>query len=255
MRSPKLLFQNCCSTQTQPPTHTHTHTEFEEDGSPDLSTLKPIIDGGTEGFKGHARWAGRERWKRGACGVFLQGNHICWARSRSPKPPCVARYAAPRRVILPGLTPCFECTLWLFPPQTKFPLCTLAETPRRACVATRARQGGAAVHAADGRPAGMHIRCPATQRCPLPPPTPCAQHRPKLWCAPAPKTHCAPRAAAPCIEYAHLIQWSQQRQGDEFDTDSEEHMKWVYERALERARQYGIAVGGAGAREGGVRLH
>eukprot|EP00775_Hariotina_reticulata_P010952 gene10952-11106_t len=109
--------------------------EFDEDGKPDMSTIKPLVDGGTEGFKGHAR------------------------------------------VILPGVTPCFECTLWLFPPQTKFPLCTLAETPR----------------------------------------TP-----------------------AHCIEYAHLILWSQQRHDEEFDTDNEEHMQWVFTNALARAQQYGI---------------
>ena len=66
----------------------HTQSEYNDDGTPDLSTVKPLVDGGTEGFAGHAR------------------------------------------VILPGVTPCFECTLWLFPPQTRFPLCTLAETPR-----------------------------------------------------------------------------------------------------------------------------
>jgi len=41
------------------------------------------------------------------------------------------------RVVLPGLTACFHCTLDLFPPAHAFQLCTLADTPRQPehCVA------------------------------------------------------------------------------------------------------------------------
>jgi len=50
------------------------------------------------------------------------------------------------------------------------------------------------------------------------------------------------RTPAHCIEYSHLILWSQQRHDEEFDTDNEGHMQWVFTNALARAQQYGIQV-------------
>eukprot|EP00210_Caulerpa_lentillifera_P000350 g343.t1 len=109
--------------------------EYDKNDELDPSSVKPIIDGGTEGFKGHAR------------------------------------------VILPGTTPCFECLLWLFPPQITYPMCTLAETPRTP------------VH---------------------------------------------------CIEYVHQVLWERKHGQLVFDADNPEHMKWMYETALDRANFYGI---------------
>lgn len=49
-----------------------------------------------------------------------------------------------------------------------------------------------------------------------------------------------PRSPAHCIEYVHLIQWPQEKGGEEFDSDDDAHMQWVYQQALKRAQQYGI---------------
>ena len=50
------------------------------------------------------------------------------------------------------------------------------------------------------------------------------------------------RSPAHCIEYVHLIQWQQERGAEEFDADEEKHMRWVYDRALQRAEHFGIQV-------------
>jgi len=50
------------------------------------------------------------------------------------------------------------------------------------------------------------------------------------------------RSPAHCIEYVHLILWGELRPSEEFDTDNDEHMKWVYNKAAERAAHFGIQV-------------
>eukprot|EP01134_Creolimax_fragrantissima_P000573 CFRG0573T1 len=64
----------------------HSLVEYDEDGT--LTAMIPLVDGGSEGFKGQVR------------------------------------------VILPGVSSCFECTMALFPPKKSYPLCTIASTPR-----------------------------------------------------------------------------------------------------------------------------
>lgn len=113
----------------------HSLVEFDEDGNADPATQRPLIDGGTEGFKGQAR------------------------------------------VIIPFKTGCFECSLGSLPPPTGFPMCTIRETPR------------------------------------LP------EH---------------------CIQYAYAIEWEQEFGNKPVDKDSPVDMKWIYEKALERASSFGI---------------
>lgn len=50
------------------------------------------------------------------------------------------------------------------------------------------------------------------------------------------------RSAPHCIEYAHLILWGKERPTEDFDPDIEEHMKWVHDKAVQRAEQFGIPV-------------
>lgn len=113
----------------------HSMVEFDDDDKPKLETVKPMIDGGTEGFRGQAR------------------------------------------LIMPFVSGCFECTLASLPKQNSYPMCTIAETPR------------------------------------LP------EH---------------------CIQHAYVIQWPEEFKDKKVDKDSPDDMKWIYERALDRAESYGI---------------
>eukprot|EP01137_Pigoraptor_chileana_P025426 Opistho-2@94917 len=108
----------------------------DDDGNVQPDTIVPMIDGGTEGFKGQAR------------------------------------------VIFPGMSSCFECSLDAFPPQVTYPMCTIANTPR------------------------------------LP------QH---------------------CIEYAKIVQWPKEFPDTPLDGDDPQHIQWLFDKASQRAAEYGIS--------------
>lgn len=106
-----------------------------EIASDDPDSIKPLIDGGTEGFKGQAR------------------------------------------VILPSMTSCIECQLDMHAPRAAVPLCTIASIPRQ------------------------------------------PEH---------------------CIEWAHVIAWDEEKPFPKLDKDDPEHVNWLYQKALTRAREFNI---------------
>ncbi|KAK6221097.1 NEDD8 activating enzyme [Pestalotiopsis sp. IQ-011] len=104
-----------------------------DDDNPE--SLKPLIDGGTEGFKGQTR------------------------------------------VVIPSIGPCIECQLDLYAPRAAVPLCTLATIPRQ------------------------------------------PEH---------------------CVEWAHIIAWDKEKPFPALDKDDPEHITWLYEKALTRAKEFNI---------------
>jgi ubiquitin-activating enzyme E1 C len=49
-----------------------------------------------------------------------------------------------------------------------------------------------------------------------------------------------PRQPEHAIAWVKLIHWDQVRKGEEVDGDNEEHIQWIYERAIKRAAEFNI---------------
>ncbi|KAJ1651548.1 NEDD8 activating enzyme [Dispira simplex] len=49
-----------------------------------------------------------------------------------------------------------------------------------------------------------------------------------------------PRLPEHCIEWASVVGWPEHAPGEPLDTDNPDHLRWLYQTALDRARQFGI---------------
>lgn len=125
-----------------------------------LESLKPMIDGGTEGES--------DQLPNSAFGLGL----VILTCSES------TGFGGQARVILPTITACYECGLNLHAPRQTYPICTIQSTPR------------------------------------LP------EH---------------------CIAWAFELEWPK-RFGKEkkLDKDDPDHISWLYEESLKRAKAFGI---------------
>lgn len=85
-------------------------------------SLKPLIDGGTEGNKLRAM----------LIQISIFGcNKTCSAEELTRMREMLLGFKGQARVILPTISSCYECSLDMLTPRTTVPLCTLASIPRQ----------------------------------------------------------------------------------------------------------------------------
>jgi ubiquitin-activating enzyme E1 C len=49
-----------------------------------------------------------------------------------------------------------------------------------------------------------------------------------------------PRLPEHCVEYAKVVLWPREREDESLDGDNPDHIKWLLEKATERAATFGI---------------
>ena len=50
-----------------------------------------------------------------------------------------------------------------------------------------------------------------------------------------------PRLPEHCIEYAKVVLWAKEREDVPLDGDDPEHIQWLFDKAAQRAAQFGIS--------------